>query len=132
VKYNKGFTLIEMLIVVAIIGVLAAIAYPSYTDSQIKGNRAAAKTYLLEVTQKQQQFLLDNRAYGTDAEIQALAAPPPEVTRFYNVLITPDNTGTPPSFTARATPIATTRQAKDGWLQIDQTGKKESEKPDKW
>jgi type IV pilus assembly protein PilE len=130
VKYNKGFTLLELLIVVTIIGILASMAYPSYRDSQIKGNRAAAKAYLLEVTQKEQQFLLDNRAYGSDADIKAVAPVPREVDSFYTILITPDNTSTPPSFTALATPKAGTRQAKDGPLQITQTGAKTP--ADKW
>lgn len=127
----RGFTLIELMISVAIVGVLVAIAYPSYTNSLIKGNRANAKSFLLEVAQKQQQFLLDNRAYGTDAEIKALLAEPKEFTNFYTLTVTPIP-GPPPGFTAKATPIASKRQAPDGWLQIDNTGKKDSEKPDKW
>jgi len=130
-KNARGFSLIELMIAVAIAGVLVAIAYPSYTNSLIKGSRAAAKSYLLEVAQKQQQFLLDNRAYGTDAEVKALLAEPKEFTNFYTLAITQD-AGPPPSFTAKATPKGSTRQKDDGWLQIDQTGAKTSDKPDKW
>ena len=130
-KQAKGFTLIELMIAVAIIGVLVAIAYPSYTNSLIKGSRAAAKSYLLEIAQKQQQFLLDNRTYGTDAEIKALVPAPKEFSNYYTLAITQD-AGPPPEFQARATPKGGTRQATDGWLQIDQTGAKTSEKPDKW
>ncbi len=131
-KHNKGFTLIELMIVVAIVGILAAIAYPSYNNSLIKGSRAAAKSYLLEVAQKQQQFLLDNRAYGTKAELEASGlAAPKDFTNFYTLAVAPD-AGPPPSFTATATPIAGKRQKDDGWLEVNNTGSKTSEKPDKW
>ena len=130
-KNLRGFTLIELMIAVAIVGVLVAIAYPSYTNSLIKGNRANAKAYLLEVAQKQQQFLLDNRAYGTDAEIKALLTEPKEFTNFYALEVKP-NPGPPPSFTARATPIAGKRQWEDGWLEIDNAGTKTSLHADKW
>lgn len=132
VKNARGFTLIELMIAVAIVGVLVAIAYPSYTNSLIKGNRAAAKAFLLEVVQKEQQFLLDNRAYGTKAELEAAGATAPkEVTNFYTWSVTP-SAGPPPSFVTRVTPVAGKRQAPDGWLEVDQTGKGTSEKPDKW
>jgi type IV pilus assembly protein PilE len=121
VKKNRGFTILELLIVVLIIGILAGIAYPSYTNSLIKGSRGAAKAYLMEVAQKQQQFLLDNRAYGSEAEIKALLAEPKEFTNFYTLTITTP-AGNPPTFTATATPKAGTRQAGDGALSINEAG----------
>lgn len=131
-KNTRGFTLIELMIGIAIIGVLIAIAYPSYTNSLIKGNRAAARAFLLEVAQKQQQFLLDNRAYGTTAELVAAGVQaPPEVSNYYTWTTTP-SAGPPPSFTARVTPTAGTRQSSDGWQEIDQTGSKNSEKHGTW
>ena len=129
--------MIELMIAVAIIGVLVAVAYPSYTNSLIKGNRGAAKTFLMEVAQKEQAFLLDNRSYfdaTTTAEWDAVGIKlPPELTNFYTVSVDVDNTTTPPSFLATATPKAGTRQAKDGSLTIDQTGKKgPPNNVDKW
>lgn len=131
-KKTRGFTLIELMIAVAVIGILVAIAYPSYTNSLVKGNRANAKSFLLEVAQKQQQFLLDNRAYATKAELEAAGViTPKEFTNFYtwSVTLIP---GPPPGFEVLASPIAGKRQADDGWLQVDNTGAKTSEKPDKW
>jgi len=97
VQKSKGFTLIELMIGVAIVGVLVAIAYPSYTNSLVKGTRGAAKAYLMEVAQKQQAFLLDNRAYGTQTEIDAQVPLPKEVGNFYTVTITPSRDRRRPS-----------------------------------
>ncbi len=63
---KKGFTLVELMIVVAVIGILAAIAYPSYVDSMRKARRADAKAALLQVAQKEEQFYARNGSYTTD------------------------------------------------------------------
>lgn len=118
---NRGFTLIEMLIVVAIIAILAAIAVPSYQGHLRKGRRAQAESFLMEVTNAQQQYLLDARAYAPSLTALGKVAPT-DVSNFYDVQVavaTP-----PPSFTLTATPIATTAQASDGTLTIDSTGAK--------
>jgi type IV pilus assembly protein PilE len=62
-KLTKGFTLVEMMIVVAIIGILAAIAYPSYMTSIRKSNRAEAKTELSDVAQRLQRCFTANGSY---------------------------------------------------------------------
>lgn len=54
-KNSKGFTLIEAMITVAIIGIIAAIAYPSYLDSVRRSNRAEAKTELMDIAQRLQR-----------------------------------------------------------------------------
>lgn len=63
----KGFTLIEILIAVAIVGILMAIALPSYRDSQLRSARAEAKTALLEVASMQERFYSLNNSYSTNA-----------------------------------------------------------------
>ena len=63
---QSGYTLIEILIVVAILGILAAIAIPSYRANVVRGNRSVALAGLLDVANRQEQYYLDNRIYTTD------------------------------------------------------------------
>lgn len=62
-KKIHGFTLIELMIVVAVIGILAAVAYPSYQDSILKGRRAQARTALLELQQQQERYMTQFNCY---------------------------------------------------------------------
>ncbi|MEI5639128.1 MULTISPECIES: type IV pilin protein [unclassified Pseudoalteromonas] len=65
-KISQGFTLIEVMIVVVIIGILAAVSYPNYTEYVKRGARADAMTILLDAANKQEQYFVDNRSYATD------------------------------------------------------------------
>lgn len=66
----RGFTLVEMMVVVAIISVIAAIAMPSYTNYITRANRSAAKAVMVRITDRQEQFFLDNKQYAPN--LQAL------------------------------------------------------------
>lgn len=60
---NAGFTLLELMIVLAIIAILAAIAYPSYQESVRKGRRAEARAALAELIQQQERYMTQNTTY---------------------------------------------------------------------
>jgi type IV pilus assembly protein PilE len=60
-----GFTLIELMITVAVIGILAAVAYPSYQDYFRRGVRSQGQQFLMDIAQRQEQYFLDQRAYAT-------------------------------------------------------------------
>jgi len=63
-RLPKGYTLIEMLIVVAIIGILAAIAFPGYQSYVQKTNRTVAKAALSAITSRQESYATDHKAYA--------------------------------------------------------------------
>ena len=119
---QSGFTLIELMITVAIIGILAAIAYPSYQQYVVRSNRSEAQAYLMELAQREQQHLMDARVYS-NSEVTLGASQPSSVQRNYDIAIVV-GAGAPPSFTVTATPKAGTAQAGDGDLTIDQSGDK--------
>lgn len=62
-RINGGFTLIEVMIVVAIIGILASIAYPSYMESVLKGRRAEGRAALAELLQQQERYMTQRNVY---------------------------------------------------------------------
>ena len=127
-RRQLGFTLVDLMVALAIVGILAGIAYPSYVSQIVKSNRAAAQAVLMDISQKQSEYLLDNRAYTTDIATLNVSIPS-KVTDLYTIAITVDST-TPPFFTATATPITGGRQVSDGTLSINSAGAKTP--ADKW
>lgn len=62
-RADSGFTLIELMVVVVIAGILAAVAYPAYTDSVRKSRRAAAKTTMLQIAQQEERYYTENNKF---------------------------------------------------------------------
>ena len=126
----RGFTLIEVVIVVAIVGILAAVAYPSYQNYLRRGARASAQTAMMQIADRQSQFLLDARNYavGPTALTTLNVALPSDVSAKYTVtVVAADGTATPstpPSYTVRATPVTGGAQVLDGELTLTHTGVK--------
>lgn len=74
--FKHGFTLVELMIAVAIVGILASIAYPSYQDSVNRSRRAEGMTELVRIANLQEQYYSDNRTYTTDMAKLGLGADP--------------------------------------------------------
>ena len=71
---TRGFSLIEVLVAMTIIAILAAIAYPSYTNYVTRTKRNGAKSFLVRVADRQEQFFLDNKRYAPNLSGLGLAA----------------------------------------------------------
>ncbi len=128
---TAGFTLIELMIVVAVIAILAAVAYPSYTSYIVKSNRRAAQSFMLEVSSRQHRYLLDARSYADapnvgDIDTKLNIATPPDVARNYEIVSPIKSGAKPPGFTVEAKPtgIQATRDAVCGTLKVDEAGVK--------
>lgn len=132
-----GFTLIELLIAVAIIGVLAGIAYPSYLETVRKSNRSDAKVALSDVAQRMQRCFTAHSTYkpttaGTcdvvDKVTTTAGIKSPE--GFYTITLA-DADHTQAKYLLKATPISEERQASDSnctSFTLDQAGVKKAYK----
>jgi type IV pilus assembly protein PilE len=68
---DRGFTLTELLITVAVLGVLVAIAVPNYRQYVIRGKRSAAQSVMMDIANREQQFLLANRRYADKSTLES-------------------------------------------------------------
>jgi type IV pilus assembly protein PilE len=119
---NLGFTLIELMIAVAIVAILAAIAFPSYQDQVRKTRRGDAQGVLLELAQWMERYYTANNTY-TGAVLPFNQSPKEGDSKYYNISL---STLAANNFTLTAAPIASTGQDKDkcGSLTYTSTGKK--------
>lgn len=126
-RQNAGFTLVEVIIVVLIISVLAAIAYPAYQDSVVRTRRNAAKACMSEAAQFMERFYTTNLRYDQSGAGVAVALPPcaagVDVTNHYNVTLAAVARTT---YRLQAAPIGlqATKDTKCGTLGLDNTGAK--------
>lgn len=121
-----GFTLIELMVVVAVVAILTAIAVPSYQEQVRKSRRGQAQADLVELAQRAERFHTVNNAY-TDFWASVPSAhrqsPRDGGTAYYNIGI---SEVTPNTFTLTATPVGSTAQGSDrcGAMSINQAGRK--------
>lgn len=118
-----GFSLIELLVVMAVAAILAVIAYGSYSNEMVRTHRVAAQNAMLEIANRQQQHFISNRSYATTLTPLGYSLPS-EVASRYTLTLTVDNAATPPTYLITMEPIAGTSQAGDGNLTLDQSGVK--------
>lgn len=117
-----GFSLIEVMIVLAVIGILATIAYPSYQDSIRKSRRTAAKGDLSQLAQFMERIYTENNTYkpgGSNPTLPYTESPTDGTSKYYDLTI---SASTSNSFTLKATPKG--MQASDGVLTLSNTGAK--------
>lgn len=75
-KMQKGVSLLELMIVVAIVAIISAFAFPSYTQYIVNTKRSAATSVLLQIADRQQQFFMDNKSFANDLTVLGFAANP--------------------------------------------------------
>lgn len=120
---EHGFTLIELMVVVALIGVLLAIAIPAYSESVRRSRRAVAQTCLTEASQFMERFYTTNLAYHQDRAGVAVPAPgacTQDITAFYRIEFAAVPTAT--TYSLRAVPLEDQTEDDCGTLTLDNTG----------
>lgn len=121
-RCSKGFTLIELMIAVAVIGILVAVAYPSYMNYVRKSHRAEIAQLLVESAQiLERHYSRANRYSNTDVII----TPSPTGNAWYNLVVIRNEQ----DFSITATPVNNTMMANDvcGKFIIDQTGSRRND-----
>lgn len=118
---QQGVTLIELMIVVAIVSILAAIAYPSYTSQLRKSHRTEAKAELLKIQVAQEKYFLSTNSYGTLVNLSLVASGTNYLTDhgYYQISFSSQDATT---YTAQAVPQGGQASDSCGTYTITQTG----------
>jgi len=129
----RGFTLVELLVVTVIVAILFAVAVPSYSYFMRKSRRSDTEATMMDIAQREAQYLNDSRAYAPDTNTLYGGVGlgiPGDVSTYYTITICQTAPpaacvapgGAPPTFVVVATPIAGPTQAADPQLTLDNTG----------
>lgn len=114
--------MIELMIAVAVVGILVAIVYPSYQTQIRKSHRTEAQSALMNVAGRQQQFLLDTRSYAATLADLGVTVPP-DVSRHYSIsLAVANEANLPPTFTVTAQPLGDQTADSCATLTVNQAG----------
>ena len=122
---QRGFTLMELMITVAVVGILAAVAFPSYTQYIVRANRSAAQSFMFSVNNKQEQYMLDARSYAANLTALNMTVPV-EVSERYDVTVASNMAATPPTYLVTAAPkgVQLSRDTKCRTLTLSNLGVK--------
>ena len=134
-RRQKGVTLLELMIVVVIVAIISAFAYPSYTQFIVRAKRTAGTSMLLQIADRQQQFFMDNKRYAAnltrlgyaanavmiDEEGAVIAAA--DADRIYNISV---SASTAMTYTLTAIPqlVQASKDTKCGSLTLSNAGVK--------
>lgn len=119
VKLEQGFTLIELMIAVAIIGILAAIAYPSYNEYVIRTNRVDTQNELMRLASSLQEYKVLRHSYnGANLGDFHSNGSFPRANPLYNIQL--DIVNNSRGYVLSATPIANTKQQRNGIICLNQ------------
>ncbi|ROZ75821.1 pilus assembly protein PilE [Ramlibacter sp. WS9] len=117
------------MIAVAIVAILASVAFPSYSSYVKRGKRTAAQSFMQTLGNKEEQQMLNTRCYFSYPTDAACAPPtitmPTEVSNNYTITITASNAATPPTYTLTATPTTNFSDPECGTLTLTNTGVKD-------
>ena len=120
-NHNKGFTLIELMIVVAIIAILAVFAYPSYTQYKIRTNRAEVQSEMMRIAQRLQSYYVIHHNYtAATLENGTTAQDYPASNSLYQITLTRGGQ----TYSLTAEPKTGTVQDGNGSLTLDSMGRK--------
>ena len=120
---HEGFTLIELMVTIVIIGILVGVALPGYQNSVRKSHRSAAQAEMLDIANREQQYLLANRSY-TDTLSDLGYSVPTEVAARYTCTVTAPSTTGLPTFSISCAPTSLQSASGFGTLTLDSTGAK--------
>lgn len=118
-KYGHGFSLTELMVVVAAIGILAGIAYPSYQNYTRETRRAQAQAALTDAAAQQEQFFLNFKTYA--GAMTTMNMPTTTTGGFYNLAV---DSASVTNFVLSATPVGTQTRDTCGTLTLSQGGAK--------